>query len=457
MQRRIWIDVEDLLEYALTFPRPSGIQRLAWELYAALMREHADRVGFVRQDRRRGGFTTIGWDAVARVLRRPRPAGGGARGAAVPAAPAARWRGGLRRRLQGVPAEVRVPLVAALRHQAASAGAAAAALRAALAALGRPRRAALPQGGEPLEQVARAGDVLAAFGSPWFGSGHAALLRTARQRLGLQVALLLYDVIPLARPEWCDAGLVALFRDWFRSAVPEAEYLFAISHATAGEVRRAAEREGVALAAPIVTVPIGSGFGLAEDGAPPPGLPAAGSYVLFVSTLEVRKNHLVLVRAWRRLLEELPDVPQLVFAGRVGSMVADLMQELNNSGFLGGRVRLIEAADDAALAALYRGALFTVFPSLCEGWGLPVTESLAFGKPCVASNASSVPEAGGELVRYFDPESVTDAGARDRPAAARPGGAGRLGGRDRRPLPAGALERDSAGDRRGAGVGAHVI
>jgi glycosyltransferase involved in cell wall biosynthesis len=123
----------------------------------------------------------------------------------------------------------------------------------------------------------------------------------------------------------------------------------------------------------------------------------------------VRKNHLVLVRAWRHLLEELPDLPQLVFVGRVGFMVADLMAELRNSGFLGGRVRLIQAADDRALAALYRGALFTVFPSLCEGWGLPVTESLAFGKPCVAANASSVPEAGGELARYFDPESVTDA------------------------------------------------
>jgi glycosyltransferase involved in cell wall biosynthesis len=90
-------------------------------------------------------------------------------------------------------------------------------------------------------------------------------------------------------------------------------------------------------------------------------------------------------------------------------MVADLLAELANSDYLGGKVVLLEHPDDAELAALYRGCLFTVFPSLYEGWGLPVSESLAFGKPCLASAATAVPEAGGELARYFDPESVPDA------------------------------------------------
>ena len=102
-------------------------------------------------------------------------------------------------------------------------------------------------------------------------------------------------------------------------------------------------------------------------------------------------------------------VPELVFAGRIGPMVADLMQQLQNMGFLGGRIRLIRDPTDVELRALYEGCLFTLFPSLNQAWGLPVTESLALGKPCLASNATSVPEAGGALARYFDPESVPSA------------------------------------------------
>jgi len=102
-------------------------------------------------------------------------------------------------------------------------------------------------------------------------------------------------------------------------------------------------------------------------------------------------------------------VPDLVFAGRVGWLVADLIAQLDHTSWLGGRVRLVRDPTDAELRALYAGSLFTVFPSLHEGWGLPVTESLALGKPCLCSNAASLPEAGGALCRYFDPESLSSA------------------------------------------------
>ncbi len=104
-------------------------------------------------------------------------------------------------------------------------------------------------------------------------------------------------------------------------------------------------------------------------------------------------------------------VPTLVFAGRVGWMVADLMQQLRNSNFLGGKIMLVEDPTDAELERLYQGCRFTLFPSFHEGWGLPVTESLSFGRPCIISNATSLPEAGGALARYFDPDNATEATA----------------------------------------------
>jgi glycosyltransferase involved in cell wall biosynthesis len=142
-----------------------------------------------------------------------------------------------------------------------------------------------------------------------------------------------------------------------------------------------------------------------------PHLPAPGSYVLFVSTLEARKNHVLLFRTWRRLLTDLPRdrVPTLVFAGNVGWLVADLMQQLENARWLDGKIQLVSHPSDEELRALYRGCQFTVFPSLHEGWGLPVSESLALGRPCLASNTTSLPEAGGDLARYFDPENFDSA------------------------------------------------
>jgi glycosyltransferase involved in cell wall biosynthesis len=119
----------------------------------------------------------------------------------------------------------------------------------------------------------------------------------------------------------------------------------------------------------------------------------------------------LLFRVWQRLLEELPkdEVPALVFAGKPGGLSHDLIAQLHNADFLDGKIVLIQDASDADLTALYRGCLFTLFPSLYEGWGLPVTESLSFGKPCLAGNGTSLPEAGGDLARYFDAEDLRDA------------------------------------------------
>ena len=85
------------------------------------------------------------------------------------------------------------------------------------------------------------------------------------------------------------------------------------------------------------------------------------------------------------------------------------MRQIANTDHLNGKLVVIEDPTDAELTTLYRGCLFTLFPSFHEGWGLPVTESLAFGKPCIISNRTSLPEAGGRLVRSFDPDNLHDA------------------------------------------------
>jgi glycosyltransferase involved in cell wall biosynthesis len=272
---------------------------------------------------------------------------------------------------------------------------------------------ALASGAAFATQVAP-GDTLLTLGAFWSHPDYAALIEKHRRRLGLRYALVVYDIIPLRHPEWCDRGFVRIFRTFFDSVVPLCDTILAISEATATDVTDYARERDIKLSAPVVPIPMGSGFGVASPATLVPRtgqLPPAGSYVLFVSTIEARKNHLLLFRVWLRLLEELPpdQVPALVFAGRVGRLVDDLMQQIANTNYLNGKLMVIESPGDSELVALYQGCRFTLFPSFHEGWGLPVTESLAFGKPCLIADRTSLPEAGGSLARRFDPDNLHDA------------------------------------------------
>lgn len=122
-------------------------------------------------------------------------------------------------------------------------------------------------------------------------------------------------------------------------------------------------------------------------------------YVLLVGT-GPRKNHNLALRAWRILKNVHDDsLPNLVFTG--SHTDADPVDNTINAV-------VFERPTDQELSALYSNCLFTFFPSIEEGWGLPVGESLWFGKLCVSSNGGSLIEAGNQDVIYFDPFSVSD-------------------------------------------------
>jgi glycosyltransferase involved in cell wall biosynthesis len=415
-----WLDVEDLFEYALVSRRPSGIQRLSYELYRALVALRPGEIAFCRHDRIRGTMRTVAWAEVEALF-----AGLTGKGQSTSAAPLREkalpvgQAGRVRRIASRLPADIRVPLGEAVRNQTAALRAGIRTGRGLMQAgrrllrpAPRPEGAAETAPGQDLTEAARPGDMLLVLGSPWFRTDYAELLEAMRARSGLGIAMLVYDLIPLTRPEFCDPGLVRTFRAWFASTMPLVDRFMAISRATARDLERYAAATNLVLKQPVAVLPIGTGFG---ETAPPVVSARVAAlepgFVLLVSTIEARKNHLLAFRAWRRLVEQMPpsQVPILVFAGHVGWMVADLMQQLENCAWLGGKVVLLEDPSDGELAALYARCRFTLFPSHYEGWGLPVTESLSFGKICVCSSATSVPEAGGPFCLYHDPENVPEA------------------------------------------------
>ncbi|MFC0386575.1 glycosyltransferase family 4 protein [Muricoccus vinaceus] len=418
----LWLDVEDLFRHALRNPRPGDIQRLCFGLYTGLVQRLGGRVRFCRRDPVGGALRAVPWEAVQQLFAGLlEPSAEPARGPA-PIPPAAGRRGGLLGRFAGrLPLTVREPLIKALIAQRAAAAAQRTALRhGTLSLRAAPLLFQAPASGEgevvrgeDIRALAGPEDVLGVLGSPWFHDDDGTFVARATAGRPMRTALLIHDLIPLLRPEWCDAGQARAFSHWFNGFAPRVDHLLAISEATARDVERWSVREGVPLRLPVRTIPIGAGFlgpPVAAAAALPMGL-RPGGYALVASTIEARKNHLLAFRAWRRMAEEMaPElVPSLVFAGHIGRLVQDLLQRIGSCGHLGGKIVVVEDPTDTELAALYRGCRFTLFPSLYEGWGMPVTESLCFGKLCIASDRSSLPEAGGAFCLYIDPDNITAA------------------------------------------------
>lgn len=127
-------------------------------------------------------------------------------------------------------------------------------------------------------------------------------------------------------------------------------------------------------------------------------------YFVCVGTIEPRKNHLMLLKVWRRLAETLgDDAPQLVLIGRRGWENENVIDMLERCNVLHGIVLEESNTADSQLWDRIRGAQALVLPSFAEGFGMPIMEALAVGTPVICSNIPALREAGGDIPEYLDP------------------------------------------------------
>lgn len=222
---------------------------------------------------------------------------------------------------------------------------------------------------------------------------------------GMSVFAVCYDLLPVVHPEFFQSDeVVGRFRRQTAILLACADRLAAISDSARNDLERFADN--LSGPSPDLTT-LRLGFDIpASPGRRPE---VAGDlrdrgFVLCVGNINIRKNHVLLYRLWRRLAEERgEDLPQLVFAGRVGWRIGDLLERIRSDPLTSTRIVLVHEADDEALAWLYAHCLFTLYPSFYEGWGLPVSESLAFGRYCITTSTSSLPEAAAGFAATLDP------------------------------------------------------
>lgn len=225
---------------------------------------------------------------------------------------------------------------------------------------------------------------------------HPASIAALRTR-GCGVAALVHDLIPLTHPD-CFAPGESLTHERRMEAVARlADAALTVTAAVADDLRAWAAGRGLPL--PPVTV-AHPGLGLQPGG---PHTHAAGSppYFLMLGSLEPRKNHRLMLDVWRTLAGR-PGAPRLVVVGRKPARPHFAVEALERGAF-GGLVEDRGRLPDAEVAALLAGARALLFPSLAEGFGIPLAEALAQGVPALASDIPAFREVGGDAPEFLDP------------------------------------------------------
>lgn len=222
---------------------------------------------------------------------------------------------------------------------------------------------------------------------------------------GVKTVFTIHDLSLIRYPQYHPRERVLFFNLFFRRRLKRVSRFLAVSEFTRGEM---ATRLGIDPAR----------IGLTHNAIDPErfrprpgasaalGLPPGAPYFLFLGTNDPRKNPQVIPKALARSGLDIP----LVLAGWTG---------WGRDAPAGTRVIELGYVDDQALAGLYSDALALVYPSIYEGFGLPVLEAMACGCPVITSRASSLPEVGGEACLYLEDPSDPDEMARALVALAR--------------------------------------
>lgn len=218
----------------------------------------------------------------------------------------------------------------------------------------------------------------------------------------VRTAIVLYDLIPVTSPQWVYPGHRERFMP-YAEALPSFDAVFCISDCVREEFLAFCQERGYQVPPHVVTIPMGYQFAqTARPSAPTVPEIAQGEFGLCVGTLEPRKNHQALLDAFDILWEKGVAL-SLVIVGKPSFRSEETLARIHRHPLLGKKLFYRSNCDDGELEELYRRCRFTILPSLMEGFGLPLLESLSRGKPCLCSDISVFKNIAGEFGVYCNP------------------------------------------------------
>lgn len=225
------------------------------------------------------------------------------------------------------------------------------------------------------------------------------LIARLKERSGARFVCLIHDLIPIEFPEYAKPGQAENHLRRIETASRFADALIVNSTVTRDALQPHLDRAD--RAPPILVAPFGADLPAVPADAVPP---FARPYFVYVSTIEARKNHLLLLNLWRRLATDLGErAPQLVLIGQRGWEAENVVDMLDRCPALRGTVIERNTVADAEMVGLLKGARALLLPSFAEGFGLPLIEALQFGVPALCSNLAALRETGGTVPEFLDP------------------------------------------------------
>jgi glycosyltransferase involved in cell wall biosynthesis len=192
---------------------------------------------------------------------------------------------------------------------------------------------------------------------------------------------------------------------WMKRLLTLEPNLIANSEQTANYIRRFAE-EHKRKVSDIITAYIGvEPCFIEKRDAIIPAQSKSGTYFVVISTIEPRKNHLLLLSIWRELAQQkmLDPMPELYLVGKRGWENENVIDMVERCKSLKGIVHESANLNDSELMALLKGARALLYPSFCEGWGMPIVESLTLGTPVICSDVPELRESGQNIPDYIHP------------------------------------------------------
>lgn len=244
-------------------------------------------------------------------------------------------------------------------------------------------------------------------GDLWWQNHYAPFVLRLKSRTGVKVVQMIHDLFFIERPDWFSSTFARTFPSTFGKVAPGVDRWLTNSTFVKEQLRTYMESHALP-PRPVEVLPMGwDGFAVSREEDRPDAAAVLRrygivdqSFILFVGTVEPRKNLATLLDVMEDLRRDLGErVPKLVVVGGYGWSAKGLAGRLRRDP----HARWLTRVRDADLSAIYRAALFTVSPSYSEGWGLPVQESIAHGVPCIASTGGALRESGRGLAVHFDP------------------------------------------------------
>lgn len=243
-------------------------------------------------------------------------------------------------------------------------------------------------------------------GWPYLNLGHTGLdapgLAAWLEDNGWRPVFLVHDLIPISHPRFCRPGEARKHRQRMRAVLDCAAGVIVNSAATGRELAAFAAR----IRRPVPPLQV-AWLGVEAQPAAAALPPSPRPCFVMVGTIEARKNHLLLLRLWQKLVQDLGDAsPELVLIGQRGWEADEVLALLDHCPILRGHVRELGRCDDATMLAWLDRARALLMPSFIEGFGLPVIEAMQRGLPVIASDLPVFREIAGDIPLYLSPDDA---------------------------------------------------